>query len=105
MKNGKPRWLLLLAMVLLTPLGTLAPGTAWGEWSTAELQQITGYVPAGLAAWSDWWRAPWPDYTWPGLLSAEFGYILTALLGATVTYGAVVGSFKLSRILAQGRRH
>lgn len=104
MRYGKLYWL-LLGLALLTPLGLLAPGTAWGEWSTAELLRITGYVPAGLAAWSDWWRAPLPDYTLPGSFPAAVSYILTAVLGAAVTYGAVVGGFKLSRSMVGGRRH
>ena len=35
-------------LILLTPIGVLAPGTAWGEWSAEELKPTLGFVPAGL---------------------------------------------------------
>jgi cobalt/nickel transport system permease protein len=38
-------WAGLIALVVLTPLGLLAPGTAWGEWSREELEQLgLGYI-------------------------------------------------------------
>ena len=33
-------WVGLATLALITPLGLLAPGTAWGEWSTAELSRL-----------------------------------------------------------------
>ena len=40
-------------MALLTPLGIYLPkkfkaGDAWGEWGTDKMQELLGYVPAGL---------------------------------------------------------
>jgi len=40
-------WLGIL--VALVPLGIIASGTAYGEWSVDELQSLIGYVPAGYA--------------------------------------------------------
>ena len=39
-------WAALAVVILLTPLGALAPGTAWGEWSPAQVQGH-GRVRAG----------------------------------------------------------
>ena len=38
----------LLALVVLTPLGLLAEGTAFGEWSADELAEMMNNVPAGI---------------------------------------------------------
>ena len=40
-------WAGLAVLLLLTPLGALAPGTAWGEWSGDQLETALGYVPGG----------------------------------------------------------
>lgn len=74
------------ALIILSPLGLLAKGTAWGEWSTAELQAKAGFIPAGLERLSSTWK--------PLLLSdygssafgqtfwlQAMGYILSALAG------------------------
>ena len=55
--------LILLGMVLLTPLGLLARGSAWGEWGTEELEQLLGFVPQGVEKASGWWQALLPDYS------------------------------------------
>ncbi len=54
---AKPlRWLWagMGVLILLTPIGVLAPGTAWGEWGGEELDALVGYVPANLekARWA-----------------------------------------------------
>jgi cobalt/nickel transport system permease protein len=41
-------WAGLGALILLTPIGALAPGTAWGEWGSEELKAAIGYAPANL---------------------------------------------------------
>lgn len=67
-------------LVLLTPLGLLASGTAWGEWGTEEIKALTGYVPKGFARFADWWTAIMPDYSVAGLGDVS-GYILSAVVG------------------------
>jgi hypothetical protein len=80
-------WLVAAVVVLLTPLGLVASGAAWGEWSAEELRQLVGYVPTGLARWEGWWAAPLPDYTLPWLAEdASFfeqalAYVLSAIVG------------------------
>jgi len=76
-----PLWIALAILAVLSPLGLLAAGTAWGEWGAAELQTLTGSLPAGLDRLGSLWSAPLPDYAPPFLASATVGYILSALLG------------------------
>ncbi len=76
-------WLVLIVLVLASPLGLLAPGTAWGEWSGAQLARMgTGVAPRGMAALQGLWGAPLPGYNLPALGDARLGYVLSALLGA-----------------------
>ncbi len=75
----------ILAMVILTPLGLIASGTAWGEWGTDEMKEALGYIPQGLAAMSDKWNALMPDYSLPALGDGQMGsvggYLLSAVVG------------------------
>ena len=67
---AKPlRWLWagLAVLLLLTPLGALAPGTAWGEWSGEQLKAALGYAPGGLAHLGGTWSAAMPGYSTPGV--------------------------------------
>ncbi len=86
---------ILLVLCLLTPAGILLPacfnaGDAWGEWSAQTLKELTGYVPKGLARYSDIWKAPLPDYMIAnGHKSAvhQSGYyIVSGIFGATLAY-------------------
>ncbi|MGI9861974.1 cobalt transporter CbiM [Moorella naiadis] len=81
----------LVILVLLSPLGLLAAGTAWGEWSPEDLQQILGFVPPGLARLATTWtHILFPDYTVPGLegsfFSQALGYILAAAAGLAIIF-------------------
>ena len=52
--SSKSLFGLLAALILATPLGLLAAGTAWGEWDVEELAETDffgsalGYTPAGM---------------------------------------------------------
>lgn len=75
-------WIGLAALILVTPLGLLAPGTAWGEWSAQELAvRGLGFVPEGLAKLENVWGAPLARYDLPALGNANLGYILSAVVG------------------------
>jgi cobalt/nickel transport system permease protein len=84
---GKLRWLwvVLVVLVAASPLGLLAPGTAWGEWGSTQLTRM-GYkaVPQGMAQLSGLWGAPLRDYDLPALGNASLGYIISALVGILV---------------------
>jgi ABC-type Fe3+ transport system permease subunit len=83
-----------VVLILLVPIGLIASGTAYGEWGTDELQQMVGYVPAGLGSMSDLWHAPFQDYSLHGLpdtfLGSSLGYYFSAILGVVLCAGAVL---------------
>ena len=81
-KKSEAVWGLLLALVCLTPLGLLAAGTAWGEWSGGELAGLTGYTPAGMEEGFRF-SALLPDYSVSGLPEAV-GYMVSAVVGAAI---------------------
>ncbi|MDQ6788939.1 MAG: cobalt transporter CbiM [Acidobacteriota bacterium] len=96
-RSTRPLWIGLAALMILTPLGLLAAGTAWGEWSTRDFadgsmrEQIAtasnnqlppDAPPKGLARLASIWTAPMPDYAPSFLSSRKFGYILSAMFGA-----------------------
>jgi len=85
---GKLRWVWvgLAALIVASPLGLLAPGTAWGEWGTAQLSAL-GFksVPAGLEKLSGLWGAPLSGYDLPLLGNANLGYVFSAATGIILT--------------------
>lgn len=88
----KRLWAALLLLVLITPIGLMATGTPWGEWTTEEVEGLVGYVPGGMAGLAGLWRGILPDYALPGAeggaLSAAV-YIAAALVGSIVTISVV----------------
>ncbi len=107
-----PRLAVLLAVLLVcTPLGVLAVGSAWGEWSARELAdpatrqriaQASGgeappaAVPSGMQRLATVWTAPFPDYA-PGFLrSQKLGYMLCGMFGAGIILG---GALTVQRVL------
>ncbi len=98
-RSQRPLWAALGVLMVLTPLGLLTVGTAWGEWSPkdfsdpASRQAIVAAsshlplpegVPAGLERLSTIWTAPMPGYAPPIFRSSVFGYIMSALAGSGV---------------------
>jgi cobalt/nickel transport system permease protein len=97
-------WVTLAVALLLTPLGILAGGAAWGEWaakdfstvaSRAQIASVSGATqlpasaPAGLARLSTLWTAPMPDYAPHRVIkSAAFGYLLSAMFGVGLILSA-----------------
>ena len=81
-------WIGLAGLVVFTPLGLLAPGTAWGEWSAQKLAGLgLASVPKGLAQLSGLWTAPMPGYNVPALGNAQSAYLLSAVVGMLMTVG------------------
>ncbi len=88
-RAARPMLALVAALAVLTPLGLLATGDAWGEWSTADLSAQVGYTPAGMArGWE--WASLMPDYSL-GALPSWLGYVLSAAIGV----GALLVAFRL----------
>lgn len=79
---------LVALLILGTPLGLLATGTAWGEWDPEELAEqdflgsALGYTPAGMEDGFSF-DALFPDYAIAGL-PESFGYILSAIIGTAL---------------------
>jgi hypothetical protein len=94
-KLQKKILVILLLLCLMTPLGILLPGyfrtgDAWGEWSAHTVKELLGYVPKGLAKYSEAWKAPLPDYSInsrdTSVVHRSGYYIVSGIFGATVTY-------------------
>lgn len=96
--------MILLVLAILSPLGALAIGEAWGEWSIEAIEKATGIRLKGMEkAVESVPRAPIPDYEIPGLEERGLGgvgLILSALLGAGITAGAAFG---IARMVKHGR--
>jgi cobalt/nickel transport system permease protein len=91
----KHAWLILALFIFLTPLGLLAPGTAWGEWSSTQLSQVgLGFVPEGLKKWEGFWSAAFPDYLIPGV-GENTGYIISAIIGVAI----IISIFVLANLI------
>ncbi|MGO9402966.1 MAG: cobalt transporter CbiM [Terriglobales bacterium] len=101
-------WWVVAFLMLFTPLGILAAGSAWGEWSSADLtnphtrEQIAAAsgnhmppssVPVGIQGLSTLWTAPFPGYAPRFIKSPVFGYLLSAMFG--------VGLLVLASLLAK----
>jgi len=96
-RSLRPLWVGLCLLMILTPLGILAAGSAWGEWMVSDFsnpavrQQIAQSsfqqaaplrAPEGLERLSSLWTAPLVRYAPPYVTSPAFGYMLSAMFGA-----------------------
>ena len=77
-----PLYIIIGILVLATPLGLLANGTAWGEWGTEEIKSFIGFVPKGMEEGFKF-NSLIPDYSL-GNLKEYLGYIISALLGVII---------------------
>lgn len=87
---SSPRWRKLvyglLILAVLSPLGLLPSGTAWGEWSGEEIQAQLGFIPEGMDKFSSFWtHTLLSDYSIEGYGQAfwqqALGYLISAFLG------------------------
>jgi cobalt/nickel transport system permease protein len=114
-KSLRRLWVAVALLMLLTPLGILAAGKAWGEWSAAEFSSASGQariaaasqdasaperVPTGLQKLSSAWTAPIPAYAPQFVKSRSFGYLLSAMFGV----GLLMASSLAIQSLLQWRR-
>ena len=96
-RSVRQLWYGLAGLMILSPLGLLAAGTAWGEWGAEdfanpaarqEIIQASGLhalpdsAPEGLSRLAGLWSAPFPDYAPAFIHSPAFGYVLSAVFGA-----------------------
>jgi cobalt/nickel transport system permease protein len=82
-KTSKGVMGLILALIVLTPLGLLAEGTAWGEWGTDEIAATgIGYTPKGMENGFSF-EALVPDYSISALPDWS-AYIISAIIGVAL---------------------
>ena len=99
-KTSRAVYALVALLIVGTPLGLLAEGTAWGEWGADEIAETTasgaalGYTPQGMETGFSF-DALFPDYAVEGMPDVT-GYVLSAILGAAMLIIAfkVLASFK-----------
>lgn len=94
-------------MVLLTPLGLLAPGGAFGEDAPAKLDLAKLHlsaIPSGLNRYNGIWRhAIFSGYDVTGDQHPWLGYLLSAVVGILVVGVVVFGIAKLIQLAAAHR--
>ncbi len=103
------RWVVLGLglLVVLTPLGLLAPGGAFGEGRPQDLD-LGRYnlqaVPAGLARWSSFWdHAVLGGYGFGGGEHSDIAYVASALVGVGAISLLVFLTFVIVRFIARLR--
>jgi cobalt/nickel transport system permease protein len=101
-------WIGLAVLLVLTPLGILAVGSAWGEWSAQDFSdararsQIAAAsgnnaaparAPGGLERLSSLWTAPLARYAPAFVPNEKLGYLFSAAAGVVViaALGALLG--------------
>jgi cobalt/nickel transport protein len=94
-KFQKKLWIGLAIMAILTPLGIYLPkifnaGDAWGEWGPDKIQELLGYVPAGLKKLTDLWKPPVPDYNLGGETAAFSTQVISYIISGIIGIAAVV---------------
>ena len=88
-------WIGLAVLIVLVPIGLLAPGTAWGEWGTEQLSSLgLAFIPQGMAKLSGLWSAPLSGYDLPALKNSNLGYVLSGIVG-TIVIGIVAWLFTM----------
>jgi cobalt/nickel transport system permease protein len=94
------------AVAVIAPLGLIAPGFAYGEGSTADVEAAFGYIPKGLHDLSSIFSAPLGGYNLPlpffsdanaQLWHVAIGYEIAGILGVLLCGGAIYGLASLIR--------
>ena len=84
-----------------TPIGVLAQGTAWGEWSAEQLRANLGYVPEGLGKLGSAWTAAMPGYAPAFVRNPMLGYLIAAIIGAALVIGV---TWAIGKLLARAEQ-
>lgn len=103
-KTNKAVYALLAGLILCTPIGLLAAGTAWGEWGSDEIASVVskgnvlGFVPKGMQHGFEF-QALFPDYAVSGIPN-WIGYIASAVIGCAIVIIVfkVLSTFQKSKV-------
>jgi cobalt/nickel transport system permease protein len=107
--NGRPalRWALIgiATMIVLSPLGLLAPGGAYGEDAPVDLN-LRKYglsaIPSGLQHYNGFWKHTLlPDYGFSSGRHANLAYVLSAVCGALVVGATILLLIGVGRAVAR----
>jgi len=113
----KPVFAVLALLIALTPLGLLATGHAWGEWSARDFQNASAraairkasggaalppQVPSGLQRFEALWTAPMRDYSPRFVGNASAGYFVSAVTGVVLL---MIVIFSFSALFGRRHRH
>jgi cobalt/nickel transport system permease protein len=97
----------LIAMVLLVPLGLLAPGGAFGEARPGDLDLRKYHldaVPAGLRRYAGFWHAAlFNRYDFAGDRHPVIGYLISGLVGVLAIAALVLLVVQLARVIRTWR--
>jgi cobalt/nickel transport system permease protein len=103
------RWALIgiATMIVLSPLGLLAPGTAYGEGASADLnlhKYGLSAIPSGLQHYNGFWKHTLlADYGFASGRHSSLGYVLSAALGALAVGAAILLFVGVGRVVARRR--
>jgi cobalt/nickel transport system permease protein len=108
---GRLRWRWVWAavgvFVVLTPLGLIAPGSAFGEDAPGDLdlgRYHLDAVPGGLRHYASFWHNTLFDgYGFANDAHPVLGYLVSALAGIAAIAVVVVGAFGLARAVRRSR--
>ena len=115
-RSLRPLWTALALLLVLTPLGILAGGAAWGEWGAHDFAQAAArqriaaasrnvappaQVPQGLQRLYSLWTAPFPQYAPSFVRQPALGYLLSAMFGAGII---ILVSLSVSALFARRSR-
>jgi len=84
----KKVYIILLVLILLTPLGLIVEGEAWGEWDISQWQVPDSWREVAQRL-SSIWSAPLPDYNLPGWnegILPYLGYIISGFIGVLLLF-------------------
>ena len=105
-------WFGLGVLMILTPLGISAAGSAWGEWVASDYADPAvrarmsaasfeapppPAAPHGLAWLSTLWTAPFARYAPPCVTNPMFGYFLSAMFGVGVVVLVLFGIARIAQ--------
>lgn len=95
-------------LAVISPVGIYLPeifkaSSAWGEWDSDQLKELTGYIPEGIKALSHKWKALMPDYSFygwekAGIVHHSFAYIIAALLGISI---CLIATYLIGKLISR----